>query len=558
MVPSTGPRGGARCPRGQARLFERLRHALDDDHLVIHDARWVGPSEQEAPLQDGQVDFAIAHPDRGVLLLDVFEGGLSHDPHSDGWRTLRGEGAGAAIADPFRRLDGQADALQQRMQAHPAAVPSKPTVGYGVVLPQVLVPSSGLAAHAPADRVLDMAAMDDLPATLDRLFSHWQRRRPAQGSASPRWWWRIFEDLFIAPRQVRLRLGHRIEEDRAVMASLGPGQVEILDMLARVRRQTIYGPAGTGKTVLAIHKARMLAEAGMRVLLTCYNKALGQHLREAVADLPTVRAQHFHELCYQLADLDARGIKAPQSRQAQRNFYDHALPTHLREAAADLHPRFDALVIDEGQDFQLDWWPALDALCRDPERSIRYIFYDDGQRIVDGSGPVPGQAEAVVLRTNWRNTRRIVAHLAETLPELEPTPCAAAEGVPVRFEPVSPDYSHALRRVLMDLVGREGVRPEDIVVLTGRRASESRALRVPQPVAGCLLSADEQPGAIQVRSIQSFKGLEAPVVILTELDGHPPQRARRLYYVGASRATGHLVVLDDARRWHEPTRGEGR
>jgi hypothetical protein len=392
----------------------------------------------------------------------------------------------------------------------------------------------------------DSGGVDHRHRWSERLYAHWSRRNPARGNASSRWWWRVLEDLFFAPREVRVRLGHRLERDRQDILSLGDRQMQVLDMLTRVRRQTIFGSAGTGKTVLAIQKARVLADQGMRVLLTCYNKALGRYLRDAVGDCPGITAVHFHELCYELAGLEAKGIEPPKGRQQQRDFFDQTLPQYLLEASAALSPLWDAVVVDEGQDFLAPYWRALDSLCVDPERAIRYIFFDDGQVLRDRPDPVPGAETALVLRTNWRNTKNIVKHLSHVEPRMRELPCAAPEGVPVDFEPLTPTLRHAVQRVLTRLVKQGGVAVEDIVVLSGRSPTRCKIMALKQPIGDLRLSATDEPAAIRVRSIQGFKGLEAPVVILSDLDGYPREKARQLYYVGASRAMNHLVVLGDA------------
>jgi len=52
----------------------------------------------------------------------------------------------------------------------------------------------------------------------------------------------------------------------------------LLDNLAAHNRAAIEGAAGTGKTVLAMEKARRLATTGRRVLLLCFNSPLAQDL----------------------------------------------------------------------------------------------------------------------------------------------------------------------------------------------------------------------------------------------------------------------------------------
>src|SRR5262245_65572600 len=57
----------------------------------------------------------------------------------------------------------------------------------------------------------------------------------------------------------------------------------------------VYGVAGSGKTVLLIARAKLLAEAPeKRILILCYNRLLAQHLALALADHRRVKVTTFH------------------------------------------------------------------------------------------------------------------------------------------------------------------------------------------------------------------------------------------------------------------------
>src|SRR5262249_44321610 len=64
-------------------------------------------------------------------------------------------------------------------------------------------------------------------------------------------------------------------------------------------QQVVFGVAGSGKTVMLLARARMLAsrDPAARVLVLCYNKALAACLSEQMAGDPAARnikARHFH------------------------------------------------------------------------------------------------------------------------------------------------------------------------------------------------------------------------------------------------------------------------
>ncbi len=61
---------------------------------------------------------------------------------------------------------------------------------------------------------------------------------------------------------------------------------------------------------------------------------------------------------------------------------------------------------------------------------------------------------------------------------------------------------------------------------------------------GAVLPPPSKGGQVRVSTIQRFKGLEAPVVVLAEIDGRVSEaELASLLYVGASRARSHLVVV---------------
>lgn len=531
-------------------FFTALGRELDDSWTVVASAAWVGRATPGGPLQDGRADFVLAQPERGLLVVQWQPGGIYWDPSRRVW--LQPEASATAVPDPFLRAETAVQVLLGKLAEHPLATPSRPTHGHAVALPDVLAPPRGFAPHAPEEVVLDREALRHPGRAVLALSDAWRGRRPAAGNAPAFWWWQAFEDLFLAPRAARALLRHRIADEQAQMIALSPQQLAVLDLLQRVRRQAVYGPAGTGKTLLAMHKARMLAKQGLRVLLTCYNKALGHHLAEAMADLPLdpmrggVVAAHFHELCYQLPGLDRDKVKAPMEREAKQQFFDRDLALRLQTEGLARGGAFDALVVDEAQDFIAPWWSALDAWLADPQRAIRYTFFDDAQRLRPDAAPVAGADEALVLTTNWRNTQAIHRYLQQIEPAIADVTCVAPDGLPIQKEVLRPNRGKALRRVLHRLMTDGGVPAGDIVVLTGRSAGSSELLAFADELAPFRLTATDEPGLVRLQGIGAYKGMEAPVVILTELAHLDRARAQRLAYIGASRATNLLVVFEDA------------
>lgn len=75
-------------------------------------------------------------------------------------------------------------------------------------------------------------------------------------------------------------------------------QCSLLDFLGDRKKVLVKGCAGTGKTVLALKKARELAQDGKKVLLLCYNVPLGGHLVKSLKDARgDITAGTYHNIC---------------------------------------------------------------------------------------------------------------------------------------------------------------------------------------------------------------------------------------------------------------------
>lgn len=104
-----------------------------------------------------------------------------------------------------------------------------------------------------------------------------------------------------------------------------------------------------------------------------------------------------------------------------------------------------------------------------------------------------------------------------------------------------------LQRLLHRLVNEEGIRPEDIIILTP--SSDKRSgWKNNDKLGNSILTWDmetEMDMAVRVCSIYRFKGLESAVVILTELDQRREEISDQLICVGLSRARHHAIVIGE-------------
>lgn len=341
-----------------------------------------------------------------------------------------------------------------------------------------------------------------------------------------------------------------VREGEREMIQLTVGQYSLLEIMQNHDRVRIAGCAGSGKTMLAIEKARRLALQGMRVLVTCYNKGLSAWIREQLEidtrpEFERVHIYHYHDLAMTMCSRAGMPQTVPPGDSSE--FWETTLPEALMEAIPLLHDwRYDAIIVDEGQDFDAGWWVTLEELLRDPKRSIFYIFHDNNQRLYRRARDMPVTEAPYVLNSNCRTTKTIHNAVMDYFHDVPKPGAGGSDGRKVDFVPRESDDCQAVRKVVADLCDGEGMSTEQLVVLTPRSKGRS-GLKDGMKIGNRSLvwTWKHDPNDVLVSTIHSFKGLERDVVILAEthdLTGDP-KRCDMLCYVALSRAKHHVVVI---------------
>jgi hypothetical protein len=517
----------------ERKLFEGLRGQLPDDLVVYHGVKWLQLDERA---REGESDFLIADPRRGILCVEVKGGALSFDPAT---RTRQQNGR-PLKKDPFAQAQETVHWLEQRMKTVPGWSKWKPAFGYAVAFPDG---DYEIEAHpnSPLDITIDRRDMDTLAGRVAKIMDRWGNAHPAAAADGMR----ALQETMGYRIEVIAPLGVRFDDAERMMIELTEEQSYIRDFVRRQPRLAVMGTAGSGKTLIAIQTAVWLAQNGQRTLFTCLNKRLGRHIAEMTSADENIRASHFHALAYELAlEADVIEEQGDQALPGETTYFSDDLPAALKRAAKVLATRFDAIVVDEAQDFQEQYWEGLLAFHSSPERTPLYLFADDNQNIYEGSA-LPVQPNEIFgpLRKNMRNSQEIQQFLL-ALHSREDAPIVGGPEVgPVRVMAYSDseDLAKKCGDVLAELLG-EGVALDDIVLLTPSTVAKS-ALRSRPDIGGIPISEDELPGTLLTSTLHGFKGLEKPVVILAELGERGEKRLVEYLYVGGSRARFQLILL---------------
>jgi hypothetical protein len=528
----------------ERRLYKAFRDGLDDSYTVFHAVAWQSLDE-DGRRRDGEADFVIAHREGGVLVLEAKGGQIDYDARTRHWVSVDRKGHAHSIRDPFAQARESRYVLQDAVKAVLRSPQRWINIGQAVAFPDVLVDEAppGLDRQKPA--ILDAADLADVSGWVSRALNYWRGQSNGRVTAPGEEVVQALVELLAKDWELRPALWGDVAQEQQQLIRLTERQYLVLDTLSRQRRAAVCGCAGSGKTMLAAEKAVRLARQGFRVLLTCFNKNLAAYLRTQLKHRENLDIVHFHRLCMDLA----RKAHVEPERPNESGFFSERLPNALIDAIDVLHVSYDAIIVDEGQDFLGAWWIPLEMLLKDQDGGIFYVFYDDNQRIYDRQGELPVSQPPYPLPVNCRNTQ----HIHDTIlrfydSKIRPT-ARGPQGRPVEVVEYSDSQQvhTVLASVLRRLQVEDRVPSDQIVVLTPLSRRKSSLWASAQKSG--LRIADKWPapaGQVCCSTIHAFKGLEASVVVLAEAEClRSPQwtDADSLLYVACSRACSHLIVL---------------
>ncbi|MBO9707142.1 MAG: AAA family ATPase [Caulobacter sp.] len=545
--------------KAEARLYAALCEQLDDEFLVLHSVAWISKPRGQGP-RDGEADFIIAHPRLGLLIVEVKGGEVSLDYGRLKWTSRDKGGVVHDIKNPFEQARTAKFSALEKLQESPIWLRLKLgriTLAHAAFMPDIDNGQRLAGPDAPPVLIGDRGNMNDLTAWVTGVFGYWRGEAGAGTAAMGPNGVDAVRQIFARVVSTRALLSTRLHEEEQQRIELTQRQAAILDVLSRQRKAMIAGGAGTGKTLIAREKAIRLAREGMRTLLVCYNRGLADFLREQSQDVEGLDVAGFH----QLANRWIERAKAEKGRdllaEVRRKYpkadrFNQQEPAALAEALDLFGPQYDAIVVDEAQDFGDDYWLPIEMLFTKPDESLLYVFLDENQGIYRRSAVIPVNGEPFVLDSNCRNTGRI-HEAAYRYYRGEAVTAPQNEGVVVETLPGAGLDRQAgmIAQLVTRLVAEEHIAPHDIGILVTQSgkmeacAKALAALPIPKSVDFGRIE-DYAPGVVIVDTVARFKGLERAVIILWGFDDSDPVRDREILYVGLSRAKSVLVLCGTA------------
>jgi hypothetical protein len=519
----------------EALVWRHVVGALTSDDVVLANLRLTEGKDHE-------LDLVVLMPEVGIVVVEVKGGSVSVDDEGRWWQRSGGQTRRIHPVDQAR--DGKY-ALRHYVESDPGWAHSSRTRvrwGHAVVTPFTHLDQDFATPDCPRWAVHGREDMGSLAERLREVAT-----RQESGHRVP-----SHDDVELVCEIVRGRHRPRpdvvaeADEREAVADRLTQEQALLLKVTRLLHRVEVRGGAGSGKTILALTQAKDLTRGGngrpaQRVALLCYSIGLAGYLKRQVAALPRRHRPAFvgtfHELGMQWG--------APDGSREDSDFWEVSLPGLMGDLAQQLQDkeRFDAIVVDEAQDFAESWWSPLIRALRDEEAGGLFVYSDENQRIFPRFGRPPVELVPLVLDHNLRNTRQI----AEVFAPLAPMRMRlmGGSGAEVSFVAASSDDALDVADDQVEALLDEGWEPRHVALLTtGHRHPQQVELQDSRGQDGYWESfwdAEE----VFYGHVLGCKGLERQAVVLCVNEAESRQRSRERLYVGMSRATDRLVVVGD-------------
>lgn len=547
------------APPGEKSVYAAMRDSSGtEDWVVLHSLGIANHCRQ----LEGEADFVIIVPGAGVVVVEV-KSHRSIDRCSNGvWRL--GNDAPTARG-PFQQVTEAMHSVRSYLERKNVDLRSTPmlsAVWFTSVRARTMLPES------PEWHGWQVIDSEDLKSASVAI-----RRTLAAGTAHVNGKIRHFTCGGIGPdSQTAARIvallrpnfevatvsGDRRRARESQLITFVEEQFLALDAASDNHAVLFVGPAGSGKTFLAMESARREIATGKQGRLLCFNRLLGKKLAYDLADLEGLRVSTFHQELLRLTGRD----RPPEG--AGPEFWKKNLPEQAMEALIEGRnsPISDFLIIDEVQDVARGpYLDVLDLMVNGGLEEGRLLFFGDFARQAifeneTGYECLRSRSPHLSIHRLMQNCRNLprIGYQVNLLSRLQPGYRRFRrqdDGIDPTFRQfgVVNDQSEMLATSIRELKDC-GYRLDEIIVLSPLRDGSTAATTTHPWLRQILRPADgfaARPGQVHYSTIQAFKGLESPAVLVTDLvTASITDTFDSLLYIGLTRATDRLIALIEA------------
>jgi len=598
---------------GERILFRTLKNYLPDDYIVYY----------EPEIQGVCPDFVIIGPDMGLLVLEVkdYTKNSFYRFTKDDWQIRNASGDMCSVKNPLRQAREYAFKIADVLQKDKSLIQTegkyqfklKFPYGYGVVftrLNEIQLLEKQVYQIIDPEFILTRDQIDpdhvnfSEELLIEKLFQMFHVQFQMKTSLT-------YEDIntiryYLFPE---VRIGAEFEQSVPYRDQLllSLRDIKTMDLhqenMAKQigdQHRIIRGVAGSGKTLILASRAKILAKnhPDWKILILCYNISLASNITQMVRSM-FAEPDHLFDFQY-TEEGKAVESRVPESIQI-RNFHqwlkqDLKIKTNefmidqyieQLEKGEAISPKYDAILIDEGQDFEGNWLHLI-SLCLSPETKSLLLVEDRAQSIygrkrsyIKDTG-LDFRGRSKILNINYRNTSQIVSFAwdfyekhsvlqdkvklgqTESVEIISPksTKRKGPEPALLKFDTINKEMQ-VIAKQIMNLHEEKKVPYSEIAILY--RVKRTNKFNVVKTVQKALKaqnipfnwiaeneetkrSFNPEEETVKICTIDSSKGLDFQAVFLVKADLMPfpleedQEREVSLMYIGMTRAKEFLYI----------------
>lgn len=513
-------------------MFDALSK-LSNEYYVFHSFKIVTVSDDNF-LKESETDFVIFNPDKGIICLEAKAGSVYCE--NETW--YYGSGKKMSHDGPYRQAannkwklrnyiedNGMYDIINNCKFLHAVWFPC---IDNSTLMSQPSV--------SDFDRKITLTkeALDNIEYYIERIYKI-NVGKSVVTNLQAYQIKRLLESILSPTFKLIPSLKSKVDLGEKVFFRMLSEQVNILNYLEEQPVAAINGVAGSGKTLIALEKARRSAEKGEKVLFLCFNRFLKDYLKE-----------NYRNDNIDFYTLDGLSCKLCKSDKPDM----YKLKDKVIELFVEEEFPYKHIIIDEGQDFgqedivNSEIIEELQKIVLDDTiNGSFYIFYDRLQLVQGNRVPqyIMDADCRLTLYKNCRNTKNIATTSVRPFPNLKRNKMSEnsiAGNSPEIF------FSDNDKSIIMKINERIEEywkqKITDIVILTCE--TEDRSILSKQIKDEDYICNGKR---IKFTTCRKFKGLEANVVFLVDInkDMLTMKDETRIFYVGASRAKFELNIF---------------
>ena len=511
----------------------------------------------------GEIDFIIVIPTHGVAFIEVKGGGIEYNSSEDEWFSINHAKEKFKIKNPIKQSLKAEKYYSKKFQDNPNLKTYWINTQHFICLPDTNKINNQIAPNIPNTIVLYRQDLENIFQKIkDALHTKKQNNKSIVDVLGPPIVKQI--DSIIKPSFViNPSFLTKIEDEEKEM-QLTDSQIAILKILRYQKKVFIEGCAGTGKTLMAIQRAKEFVKDNKKVLILTHSRTLPINIRkkyfnnERIENLLITSAFQFTANLARIKNFNSREILDNYSEEKLFSEGYADVLMQLLDKKINNEEKFDALIIDEGQRFSDEWWLAIDNLKKDD--GVLYVFYDPNQTLKNNKTSdflTEENANVYPLDINFRNTKNIF-NLSKKLYKGFEIESAGPDGRPVEWIPVNTvDSQNKKIAFTLQRLINEGILMKDIAIINFGSIGEKNGLQKKLKELGVQIPLDgleprNRGDHISYDSVARYQGLEYKIVIFTNFfTKEVNEETLNDLYIGLTRSINHLIIIGNEKTFDD-------